>query len=298
MLDASTGALVWTRDIAADSGAPTPQWGFSASPLVERGLVIVFAGGDAKKSLLAYQEQTGELVWTTDAGVVGYSSPQRVELAGRTLVAQLGDRQLTAVDPADGKIAAFLTLKPGVMMPVTQPQPVGDGHGFIVQAAAGVARVDLEEASLSDATGPASEARGPEALALGAEAATNEPRPTGQKWWSKGLKTSLSDFVVAGDAIYGFDDGIFCCLDLQSGKRRWKQGRFGHGQVLLLEEQQLLLVVSESGEVILLEANPQRLVELGRDSLLVGKTWNMPSLARGRLFVRNGEEMVAVELPR
>jgi hypothetical protein len=102
--------------------------------------------------------------------------------------------------------------------------------------------------------------------------------------------------VVHDDAIYGFDGSIFACVDARTGKRRWKDGRYEHGQVLLLADQALLLVVAENGQVILLAANPEEHQELGRFPAIEGKTWNHPVIAHGRLYVRNGEEIACYDL--
>jgi outer membrane protein assembly factor BamB len=117
-----------------------------------------------------------------------------------------------------------------------------------------------------------------------------------QRWASQRLKPSFNDFVVHDGFIYGFDNNVFCCLDLQTGKRRWKEGRYDHGQVLLLAEPGLLLVVSERGEAVLLAARPDRHEELGRFQAVEGKTWNHPVLAHGRLYVRNATEIACYEL--
>jgi len=101
---------------------------------------------------------------------------------------------------------------------------------------------------------------------------------------------------VHQDHVYGFDGNIFCCVDLETGRRRWKEGRYGCGQVVLLADQARLLVISETGELILLAANPQQHEELGRFKALKGKTWNHPVIAHGRLFVRNAEEMACYDL--
>jgi outer membrane protein assembly factor BamB len=96
--------------------------------------------------------------------------------------------------------------------------------------------------------------------------------------------------------IYGLDDGIGCCLDLETGNRRWKKGRYGHGEVLLIPDSGVLLVLSETGELILMRATPENPEELGRLQALNGKTWNHPVIAHGRLFVRNGEEMACYDV--
>jgi hypothetical protein len=102
--------------------------------------------------------------------------------------------------------------------------------------------------------------------------------------------------VIHDGFVYGFDAGIFCCVDLHSGKVRWKDGRYGHGQVLLLADQGVLLVVAEDGRAVLVAAKPDQHEQLGAFKAIEGKTWNHPVIAHGRLYVRNGEEMACYEL--
>ena len=114
---------------------------------------------------------------------------------------------------------------------------------------------------------------------------------------SKDLKPEFPDFVVHEGKAYGFDVSIFCCLDLATGKRMWKEGRFGRGQVILLVDQSLLLVISERREMPF--CSPRGVgkeEELGRFHALNGKTWNDPTIANGRLYVRNAEEMACYEI--
>jgi outer membrane protein assembly factor BamB len=87
-------------------------------------------------------------------------------------------------------------------------------------------------------------------------------------------------------------------VDLGSGKLRWKKGRYGSGQLVLLAEQGLLVVAAESGEVALVAARPEGHQELGRIEAVTGKTWANPVVAHGRLYVRSAEEMACFELAR
>src|SRR5262249_49620277 len=116
------------------------------------------------------------------------------------------------------------------------------------------------------------------------------------RWATKDMKPEFPDFVVHQGYAYGLDTGILCCIDLATGKRTWRGGRYGRGQVGLLADQAVLLVLSETGEAVLLAANPRQHEELGRFQALDGKTWNHPVIAHGRLYARNAEEMACYEL--
>jgi outer membrane protein assembly factor BamB len=275
-LDAATGNSIWSHDIDKDAGAEVEpggfamrQWGYSNSPLVVGDKVIVFAGGDHDKGLLAYSVDKGEPIWEFAAGTDGYSSPQLASLGGQTQVLIHCDKRLAAVDPATGKLSWEWPCK-GMLLPITQPQPVGEGQ-FLAQAEDGVQLVKVSH--------------------------TDDGWTPERKWESGAIKPSLNDYVVHNGSAYGFSDGVFCCLDMDSGKRRWKGGRYGHGQVLLLADQPLLFVMSESGEGVLIAPDEKKLNELTRFQAIEGKTWNHPVIARGKLYARNAEEMACYDLP-
>ncbi|HWB08297.1 MAG TPA: PQQ-binding-like beta-propeller repeat protein [Pirellulales bacterium] len=275
-LDAATGRGVWSHDLVADSGgaAASPQsgfWGFSCSPLVTDGLALVYGGGAGKEQLWAFDAETGERRWSVDAGANNYSSPQLATLNGRPQVLFFGDRGLFALEPASGDKLwqAPDTIK--AMNAMVQPHLIG-ANELVVAADGGLMRLDVVPAG--------------------------DTVEVTQRWSkpARGLRPTFNDFVVHDGAIYGFDEGIFGCLDLATGKRNWKRGRYGHGQVLLLADQDLLLVSAESGELVLLAADPHELRELGRLQALDGKTWNCPLVAHGRLYIRNAEEMACYDV--
>jgi outer membrane protein assembly factor BamB len=273
-LDAADGSLVWTRNIADDSGAKIPEWGFTSSPLVVDGRVIVFAGGPEDQSLLAYDSETGEPAWNVASGGHSYSSPQLASFGGVEQVLYLSDKEFTAADPATGKkIWGFPASQVRTGMPATQPNLISPNEVMIAfSEAGGTMLLQLEP---------------------GVDGAEWKIDP---KWQSRDLKPYFNDYVRYEDAVYGFDGNIFACVDLKTGKRHWKKGRYGAGQVLLLADQGLLLVLSEQGEVILVEANPEELKEVARFQAIEGKTWNHPTIVGDRLYVRNAEEIACFEL--
>jgi outer membrane protein assembly factor BamB len=269
-LDARTGAVVWSRNPVAETGAEDPGWGFTSSPLVVNGIVIVAASG----RLAAYDAATGERRWIGPEGGSGYSSPHLMMIDGVPQVVLSRGARTTSVSPADGTLLWEHRWVPNAS--ILQPAVASNGDVLIVAGDAmsglGMRRITVRQ---------------------GAGAWTTEER-----WTSRGLKPFYNDFVVHKEHAFGFDGSILACLDLADGNRKWKGGRYGHGQMVLLPEQDLLLVVSEEGEIALINATPDRFTEVARFKAIEGKTWNHPALVGDVLLVRNAEEMAAFRLPR
>lgn len=263
-LDAGDGSVVWSRNVASDTGTEVPVWGFSSSPLVVGDVVIIAASS----TLAAYDIATGDPRWTRKASGDSYSSPQLVTIDGVAQVVLLNGAGATSVSPADGTV---LWEHPWKGYPIVQPAVIADGNLLITASGqSGTRRIAV--------------ARGPGGW-------TAEER-----WTSNGLKPYFNDFVVHDGHAYGFDGRILSCIGLEDGKRKWKGGRYGSGQLVLLPDQDLLLVLSEQGELALVKAAPDQFTELARVPAIEGKTWNHPVLVGDVLLVRNGEEMAAFRL--
>jgi len=267
-LDAATGAVVWSRNPASDTHTKVPGWGFASSPLVIDDIVIVAAAG----RLAAYDLATGAPRWSGPDGGDGYSSPQLLTIDGVAQVLLMSAHGVIGVAPADGTVLWQYPWKSDTR--ILQPALTSDGNLLMMALTAG-GGTGFRRIAVSHRAG----------------GWTTEDR-----WTSLGLKPYYNDFVVHKGHAYGFDGGILACVDLKDGTRNWKGGRYGYGQLLLLPGQDLLLVLSEEGELALVAATPDKFTEIARLPAIEGKTWNHPVLAGDVLLVRNAEEMAAFRL--
>lgn len=270
-LDPKTGEIIWQEDIRKVAKREPPGWGFSSSPLVTDSLVIVHAGGASDKGLLAFDTETGDLAWSAPAGDHSYSSPALMTVAGQKVVAMLTNKELNLLDPADGKV--LLNYKCEVQgYRALQPQLLEDDSILISTGMGeGIQKIKVTN--------------------------TDGKWAAEQVWNSRKLKPDFNDYVTYQGHAYGFDGTIFVCFDLIDGKRKWKGGRYGKGQVLLLKDSGQLLVMGEEGDVVLLKADPNAHTELARFRAIEGKTWNHPVLVGDQLFIRNSEQAASFRLP-
>jgi len=266
-LNPADGAVIWSRNAAEDAEMPNPGWGFAASPLVIGDMVVVAASG----RLAAYDAADGELRWLGPPGNNSYGSPQLFTIDGVAQILLLNGNGLIAVSPQDGTLlwehawGGFHSLQPAL---------TADGDVLMATAndvgGNGIRRLDVTQ---------------------GAGGWTVE-----ELWATRGLKPYFNDLVVHDGHAFGFDGRIMSCIDLATGERVWKGGRYGNGQVVMLADQDVMLVISEDGELALVEASTESFNELARFRVLEGKTWNHPVLVGDVLLVRNDHEMAAFRL--
>jgi outer membrane protein assembly factor BamB len=247
-----------------DTGAKIPGWGIAASPLVLDDVVIVAAAG----TLAAYELATGKPRWTGPTGGASYSSPQLVTIGGVPQVVLLNANGAISISPTDGN-RLWEHAWPGV--PIVQPNLADNGDILIaVSDSSGTRRITV---------------------ANGANGWT-----AAERWTSEELNPFFNDFVVHDGHAFGFNGSSLACIDLADGKRKWKGGGYGNGQVILVADQNMLLVLSEQGELALVKASTDQFTEVARFNAIKGKTWNHPVLVGDVLLVRNGEEMAAFQM--
>ena len=269
-IDAATGETIWRRDIASDADTRVPGWGFASSPLVVGDLVIQFAGGAKDQGLLAYDTASGELVWRAGQGASGYSSPHFARIADIPHVVMASNWGLQAFAPETGSLLWEFSWAVPSYPRCTQPLVVENRGILGTTSTMGSNLLEVQK--------------------TGADWNVTE------QWQTRRFRPYFKDSVIHEGYIYGFDGNRFVCFDIETGERQWAGKRYG-GQVVLLADMAMLVVLSEAGEVVLIDATPERFHERALFSALRGKTWNHPVVAHGRLFVRNAEEAVCFELP-
>jgi outer membrane protein assembly factor BamB len=264
-LNATDGSVVWSRNAASDTKAALPGWGFAGSPLVIDDMVIVATAG----SLAAYDIASGEPRWFGPQGGGGYSSPHRVKIDGITQIVLMGETGVIGVAPADG---TRLWEHPWKGTPIIQPALTADGNLLVIEGDGS----DLRRIAVAHESGNWT---------------------VKERWTSYGLRPNFNDLVVHNGYAFGFDGGVLACIDVENGEQKWDGGGYGYGQLVLLPDQDLLLVISEKGDLALVKAAPDQFTELARFPAIKGKTWNHPVLVGDVLLVRNGQEMAAFRLP-
>jgi outer membrane protein assembly factor BamB len=226
-------------------------------------------GGPNGNGVVAYDRATGEKRWSAGHDIAAYSSPTLAVLEGERQLLIFDGVGLAGHNPETGAELWKFNWTNSPHINVAQPIAVDDRHVFIGSGyAQGSALVEVTRAS------------------------------TGWKcvdrWQSTDFKLKFNNAVLRNGYLYGLDEGILVCLDARDGNRQWKRGRYGYGQILLVDD--LLLIEAESGEMVLVETTPDAHRELARFSAIEGISWNAPVLCRGRLLVRNSNEAACYDL--
>lgn len=271
-LDGATGRVLWHHDVVGENDGEVPKWGKSCSPLVYENMVIVSAGGDDGRSLIAYDKQSGALIWSAGDDPSSYSSPTVLTLCGRPQIVMVNQKSVTSHDPADGHILWDHAWPDAYVDSPNVSQPLAVGEDRVL---------------MSKGYGIGS--------ALWQIHRDGDDWTVEEIWRNHNLKTKFTNAVVSDGFAYGLDENILTCIDIGTGKRQWIAGRYNHGQVLLVGD--LLLVQSENGDVALVEATPGAYQELTRFSAVNGQSWNYPVLCGRKLLVRTEQEAACYELP-
>lgn len=282
-IDGASGEVLWKKDVVADLGidagghAQAVAWGRAGSPLVLADVVVVPGGAprrDGPVTLVAYDRATGERRWTAGDDQISYASPAILTLAGREFLVIVAEGHVVGFDPASRE-EAWRFPWPGHSQSdasCSQPVVIGEGRLFVSKGyGIGCAAFDIVP---------------------GADGAW----PVTPAWQNKAaMKTKFTNVAFHDGHLYGLSDGILECLRATDGKRMWKGGRYDQGQLLRVGD--LIVVQSEPGDVVLVEATPAGHREVARLAALSDQTWNTPAIVGDRLLVRNAVEAACYRLP-
>jgi len=285
-LDARTGDAIWAHDTLAENKTGNLLWGKSGSPLVvvrenHDDMVVVSVGGAEQRSLVAYHLETGEVIWSAGDRRSSYASPVLTELVGEPQILSINEEFITAHRVDNGAVLWEHPWPGNSDANATIPQPVplaGDRVFLSKGYGVGSSLLQIERD----------------------EQKVFQVRPLWQPAIRPVMKTKMCNVVVRDGFMYGLDGGIMQCIELETGKSRWKKRRrpaVGHGQILLVGD--VILILSESGELMLVEASSEKYRELASMRVLKESqvTWNNPAFSPPYLLVRNAEEAACYKLP-
>jgi outer membrane protein assembly factor BamB len=268
-LDEATGRVLWRTNILEDSGAPNLQWGMAASPLIVDETVVVLPGGSGGRSVVAYSRSDGKRVWSALDDLQSYSSPMLTEIAGLRQLVVFSAARVVGLTPVGGEVLWEYPWKTDYDVNASQPV-IAPGNRVFLSSGYGHGAVMLEVTRA-------------------------DPKWSVREVWRNiRMKNQFSTSLLHDGYIYGLDESILACLDAATGDVKWKGGRYGYGQVVLASGH--LIVLTESGELVLVRATPDSHQELLRVPAIDGKTWNHPAISDGYLVIRNGTEMAAFDL--
>jgi len=268
-LDANNGAVIWGKNILSDNQAKNLPWAMAASPLIVDDKVIVLPGGTSGKSVVAYNKNNGAPVWRVLNDTQAYVSPMLVELAGRRQIVVVSASRVVGLAPENGALLWEYPWDTDNGINVSQPIMV-DRNRFFISSGYG------KGAALVEVKG------------------SGNSFTASTIWENTNMKNKFNSSVLYNGYIYGLDEGILVCLDVNTGERKWKDGRYGYGQIILAGSH--LIVTSDKGDVALVKATPSAYTEVARFAAVQGQTWNYPAIDNGKLLVRNSNEMAAYDI--
>ncbi len=268
-LEAETGKLLWSLNILTDNQADNLPWGMAASPLIVDHRVIVLPGGSSGNSVVAYHKLTGQPIWKSLSDQQAYTSPMLVSLAGQRQIMVVSAERVMGLTLGDGSLLWDYPWVTSHGINSTQPLVLGENR-FFISAGYGHGAAVVEVSHIDGGY------------------------ITRTVWKNINMKNKFNSSVLYKGHIYGLDEGILACINVETGQRCWKAGRYGYGQLLLADGH--LIVLTEGGELVLIKATPEQHLELERFSAVRGKTWNHLAMADGRLLVRNATQMACFDV--
>lgn len=268
---ASDGKILWSLDLKNEFGFREPEywWGYCMSPFIEGELLLLQAGGTGNNSIVALNKNSGKVVWTCHSDFQAYSTPILIDFDGERQFVFVTAQNVVAVSPS-GEIHwnypwGGSNIK--VAMPILVPP-----DKIFVSAAYGIGAVLLQMKQSGDST------------------------TVSEVWQSKVMNNHFHTSILLGQHIYGFDNGTLKCIEVATGQQLWAKRGLGKGSLIYADGH--LIVLSDRGKLVLVEANPNQYFEKSSVQVLRGRCWTPPTLAGGKLFLRNQKEMICLNIEK
>jgi outer membrane protein assembly factor BamB len=275
-LDASTGGIVWSKDLVADYAARVPLWGLSASPVVFEDLLIVHVGAQPDGCYLAFGLDTGQVRWRSLPDPAGYATPMLIDRDGTPQLVAWTPINVRGLDPRTGKLMWTIPFKVNNGTAIADPIV----HKGLVLVS-----------SYYD---------GSKAIRLGPKL------EDAQVAWEdrRNLRALMSQPLYRDGYAYLIDKrhGL-TCFELATGKKLWDddnrmtpKGRNPQAAMVWLNDGDRAIVLNSDGELVLVRLNLDGYDELARANI-IGPTWAHPGYAGNCVYARSDTEIVCVLLP-
>lgn len=272
-LDGATGQRRWQTNILKDAAADNIDWGMSGSPIIVNNIVIVTPGTNKDRrsphSVAGYDLSTGQRLWSTANRTAGYASPMSVRLAGTPQVLAFDGLALAGFDPSSGRELWKHPWPTAMNMNSAQPVVVDETRVFIgSEKSNGGALLEVTKST--------------------------DSWNVREVWKNRHLSARYCSPLVAKDHLFGLCEGRLVCLEAKTGKRKWAEGSFGNGQLVLAQNS--ILLTAEDGTLYCIDINTEELKILGELKVFDARTWNVPAVAGNQIVLRNHREIAAYEL--
>ncbi|MEM1205803.1 MAG: PQQ-binding-like beta-propeller repeat protein [Acidobacteriota bacterium] len=267
-LSATDGGILWRWDLGAAFGTEVPRFGYSVSPAVFGDLLVVDVGGRGERGVMAFDKGTGEIRWQSLEGAPSHASPLAVRLGGREQLVfhRRAGNEIVSLSPSGDVLWRHGLAQDILAMPHFVPP-----NGFLVSSAT------------------------TEGIFLKVDPA-GDGFEISEAWRNPKFRNHFSNSVRVGGHFYGFDNATLRAVAVEDGAPGWAARGFGKGSLAAAGD--LLVVLGDKGTLALVEATPERYVELGRFQAMEGRSWTPPTVAGGRVYVRDQDEIAAFDISR
>jgi len=274
-VDANGGSLIWCKDLVKDFGLSLPNYGYAPSPLVYGDNIFIQAGGKKRYAFIALNKKTGKLNWHSQSDEAAYSSPILSSSNDQTQVIFMSASGLFCLSPDKGKLLweyewNALCPSAGPMNSIS-PFVFGTDTFFV-----------------SGGSGSVTGAAVVKLISYSGKADYSE------LWYNQEMNNVFNPSVFVNGYIYGFHGKKLRCIDVTNGTVMWETKGFGNGSIIAIEDR--LIALSEKGVLALIETTPEKFTEISTMKILDGRCWTPPSIANGRLYVRNQYEIVCLDI--